>query len=188
MTGKVHDTDDLADRLRAALDTRDLDAFGTLLSDDVRWGSDDHPRACRNRSNVLATFARIMSEGAEGAISELAVETEGILCGLTGEHVSHPGDEFVGRHTTAGVRSNQGLSGTPRCRPDDARGRRLPAGWSLSSAQGGLGAILGCSGPHQGQFGAPARLLLARAMTACARLASSESGLAPRVLDSSSSP
>jgi ketosteroid isomerase-like protein len=82
MTRNVHDTDDLADRLRAALGSRDLDAFGTLLSDDVRWGSDDHPRACRNRSDVLATFDRLMSEGAEGAITELAVGTEGILCGL----------------------------------------------------------------------------------------------------------
>ncbi|MHB1519572.1 MAG: nuclear transport factor 2-like protein [Acidimicrobiales bacterium] len=82
MSGSVHDTDDLAHRLRAALDSRDLDAFGTLLSDDVRWGSDDHPRACRNRSDVLATFARLMSEGAEGVITELAVGAKGILCGL----------------------------------------------------------------------------------------------------------
>jgi ketosteroid isomerase-like protein len=83
MTGTVDDTADLADRLRTALTARDLDAFGRLLSDDVRWGSDDHPRACRNRSDVLATFARLISEGAEGAITELAVGTEGILCGLT---------------------------------------------------------------------------------------------------------
>jgi ketosteroid isomerase-like protein len=82
MACTVGDTADLADRLRAALTARDLGAFGMLLSDDVRWGSDDHPRACRNRSDVLATFARIMSEGAEGAITELAVGTEGILCGL----------------------------------------------------------------------------------------------------------
>jgi ketosteroid isomerase-like protein len=82
MTESVHDSDDLADRLRAALSSRDLEAFGTLLSDDVRWGSDDHPRACRNRSDVLATFDRLMSEGAEGVITELTVGTEGILCGL----------------------------------------------------------------------------------------------------------
>ncbi len=54
--GTVDDTADIADRLRAALTARDLDAFGMLLSDDVRWGSDDHRRACRNRSDVLATF------------------------------------------------------------------------------------------------------------------------------------
>jgi ketosteroid isomerase-like protein len=82
MPGTVDDTADLADRLRAALTARDLDAFGMLLSDDVRWGSDDHPRKCRSRSDVLATFARLMSEGAEGAITELAVGTDGILCGL----------------------------------------------------------------------------------------------------------
>ena len=82
MPGTVDDTAGIADRLRAALTARDLDAFGMLLSDDVRWGSDDHSRTCRNRSDVLATFARLMSEGAEGAITELAVGTEGILCGL----------------------------------------------------------------------------------------------------------
>ncbi|MHB1499221.1 MAG: hypothetical protein ACYCXN_15085, partial [Acidimicrobiales bacterium] len=69
MAGTVDDTADLADRLRTALTARDLDAFGRLLSDDVRWGSDDHPRACRNRSDVLATSARLISEGAEGAIT-----------------------------------------------------------------------------------------------------------------------
>jgi len=82
MPSAPNDVADIAERLRAALSAQDLDAFGTLLADDVRWGSDDHPRACRNRSDVLATFARLLSEGAEGAITELAVGTKGVLCGL----------------------------------------------------------------------------------------------------------
>jgi ketosteroid isomerase-like protein len=72
----------LAERVHQALDARDLDAFGALLSDDVRWGSDDHPRTCRNRSDVLATFSRILAEGAEGEVTEIATGPRGILCGL----------------------------------------------------------------------------------------------------------
>ena len=80
----------LAEQVHRALDARDLDAFGSLLSDDVRWGSDDHPRACRNRSDVLATFSRILAEGAEGEVTEIATGPRGILCGLT---VSWPSPE-----------------------------------------------------------------------------------------------
>lgn len=72
----------LAEQVRQALDAGDLVAFGSLLSDDVRWGSDDHPRACRNRSDVLATFSRILAEGAEGEVTEIATGPHGILCGL----------------------------------------------------------------------------------------------------------
>jgi ketosteroid isomerase-like protein len=80
----------LAEQVHQALDARDLDAFGSLLSDDVRWGTDDHPRACRNRSDVLATFSRILAEGAEGEVAEIATGPRGILCGLA---VSWPSPE-----------------------------------------------------------------------------------------------
>ena len=63
MDGSTQGNDDLAERVRAALCDRDLQAFGALLSDEVRWGSDGHPRACRNRTDVLATFSRLMNEG-----------------------------------------------------------------------------------------------------------------------------
>lgn len=82
MASTAHDTDRLTDQVRTALETRDLDAFGALLSEDVRWGDDDHPRRCRNRSDVLATFRRLMDEGAEADITELVAGTAGLLCGL----------------------------------------------------------------------------------------------------------
>ncbi len=82
MDGSTQGNDDLAERVRAALCDRDLQAFGALLSDEVRWGSDGHPRACRNRTDVLATFSRLMNEGAEGEITEVATGTNGILCRL----------------------------------------------------------------------------------------------------------
>ncbi len=72
----------LPERLRAAYLTRDLEALGALLADDVHWGDDDLPRRCRNRSEVLATFARGMDAGADAEITELLEGTNGILCGL----------------------------------------------------------------------------------------------------------
>lgn len=89
----------LALRVRASLESRDLFAFGELLSDDVRWGDAKHPRACHNRSQVLATFRRALVNGLDGSINELEVGTKGILCGLnvtwpqgaprTGESIYH---------------------------------------------------------------------------------------------------
>jgi ketosteroid isomerase-like protein len=72
----------LVDQVRDALAARDLDAFGDLLTDDVRWGDEGHPRGCRNRAEVLKTFSRGMAEGLDGSASELERGRNGILCRL----------------------------------------------------------------------------------------------------------
>ena len=82
MRGDLPDNTELAQQVRSALETRDLDGFGALLSDDVRWGDDDQPRSCRNRSEVMATFGALMDRGVQGQITELATGRNGILCGL----------------------------------------------------------------------------------------------------------
>lgn len=85
----------LLERVRTAITTRDLVAFGSLLADDVRWGDDDHPRACRNRAQVLATFSRILGEGAEAEIVEITEGPRGVLCALEvhwPEAAERPGD------------------------------------------------------------------------------------------------
>jgi ketosteroid isomerase-like protein len=73
----------LVDQVRSALTSRDLDAFGALLTDDVRWGDENHPRGCKNRAEVLKTFARGMSEGMNGTVRELESGSNGILCRLS---------------------------------------------------------------------------------------------------------
>ena len=73
----------LTDQVRNALTERDLEAFGALLSDDVRWGDEKHPRGCRIRSEVLATFARALSAGLDGAVIEIKSGTKGIFCELS---------------------------------------------------------------------------------------------------------
>ena len=74
------DEQSLIEQVRAALVSRDLAAFGALLSDDVHWGADDHPRACRNRDDVLGTFAQILAKGAEGRVIDVVAGPRGILC------------------------------------------------------------------------------------------------------------
>lgn len=72
----------LAESLVQALASRDLDALGALLADDVRWGDDDHPRRCRCRSDVVATFGRLLAEGVEATITEVLTGSRGAVCGL----------------------------------------------------------------------------------------------------------
>jgi hypothetical protein len=73
----------LVDQVRDALAARDLETFGALLTDDVRWGDENHPRGCRNRAEVLKTFSRGMSEGLDGTVSELESGSNGILSRLS---------------------------------------------------------------------------------------------------------
>lgn len=68
--------------LRRAYAERDLSALEGLLAADVRWGDDEHPRRCRSRSDVLATFARMLSAGVDADLTEVVAGTQGILCGL----------------------------------------------------------------------------------------------------------
>ena len=72
----------LAGKLEAAFRSRDIPAFTALLADDVRWGDDDHPRRCRSRADVEATFGRLMAEGVDAEIDEVEPGRDGILCRL----------------------------------------------------------------------------------------------------------
>jgi hypothetical protein len=63
---------ELAEQVRAVFTDHDLERFGRLLAADVRWGNGPHPRGCRTREQVLATFARPMGEGVDGVVTETA--------------------------------------------------------------------------------------------------------------------
>lgn len=69
-------------RLRRAFADQDLVALGALLTDDVRWGDDDHPRKCRSRNDVVATFSRLLGEGVGGEITSLEEGPDAVLCEL----------------------------------------------------------------------------------------------------------
>jgi hypothetical protein len=70
----------LANRLRNALTSRDIEAFGALLSDDVKWGDDDTPRACHNRADVIATLTRALLTGSDGTLVDFQTGKKGIFC------------------------------------------------------------------------------------------------------------
>lgn len=72
----------LADRIRAVYQAADLEAFGRLLAEDVRWGDDDHPNRCRGRADVLNTFERGMDSGVTAEIVETRSGPGGVLCRL----------------------------------------------------------------------------------------------------------
>jgi ketosteroid isomerase-like protein len=83
MPGDDRSTDEVASRIRAALDSADLAAFADLLDPDVRWGApeDDAP-ACRDRSQVLAWYQRGRERGVRASVTEVTVAGDKLLVGL----------------------------------------------------------------------------------------------------------
>ncbi len=77
----------IADQLRSAFAHKDLDALGTMLADDARWGDDDHPNRCRSRSDVIGTFRRMLGEGVDGSVTETVIRPKGVALKL---HVQWP--------------------------------------------------------------------------------------------------
>jgi SnoaL-like domain len=84
---RLRTIDQIADQLRSAFATKDLATLGRLLADDARWGDDDHPNKCRSRSDVIATFDRLLGEGVDGEVTETIVGPNGIAVLL---HVCWP--------------------------------------------------------------------------------------------------
>src|SRR5439155_1135872 len=72
----------IAERIRSAFVAHDLAAFGMLLAEDVRWGDDDHPRKCRSRPDVLATFSTLMAQGVDAEVTEVTAGSAGVMCCL----------------------------------------------------------------------------------------------------------
>jgi hypothetical protein len=74
----------IAEPVRAAYEAADLNAIGTLLSPDVRWGPPGakHP-PCRNREQVLTWYRNGRSFGARAQVTELTVAGDQLLVGLS---------------------------------------------------------------------------------------------------------
>jgi hypothetical protein len=66
-------TEAVAARVRAALESGDLAAFGSVLDDNVRWGGEtDTPETCHSRAEVLDRLARQRAAGMATEILERA--------------------------------------------------------------------------------------------------------------------
>ena len=84
---QVQTMDRVAAQIQSAFATKDLDALGRLLAPDARWGDDDHPNKCRSRSDVVATFDRLLAEGVDGTVTEAVIGSNGVAVLL---HVQWP--------------------------------------------------------------------------------------------------
>ncbi|HLZ26411.1 MAG TPA: nuclear transport factor 2 family protein [Chloroflexota bacterium] len=73
----------VASHLRAAVESGDLDAYGALLADDVRWGADDVPGACRGRADVLDRLTRMRDAGMQTRVLEVTAGHSSVLLGVT---------------------------------------------------------------------------------------------------------
>ena len=82
---------ELADRIRTVCQDADLDAFGALLADDVRWGDDAHRNRCRGRADVLNTFAGWRDSGVTAEVLDARSGPNGVLCRLR-VHWTDPAD------------------------------------------------------------------------------------------------
>jgi SnoaL-like domain len=73
----------IADRVRRALETADLDEFAALLSPDVQWGPPGDPTPpCRNRSQVLRWYAKGRAEGRRASVIEVEVHGDALVVHL----------------------------------------------------------------------------------------------------------
>ena len=68
---------ELAQRIRTAYDTADLDLFASLLHPEVHWAAG--PDGCTNRSQVLAWYQRQLDRGARGQVTGTEIQGNTIV-------------------------------------------------------------------------------------------------------------
>ena len=62
MADDTQEAQAIAERLRSALEGRDLTTLAGILDPDVRWGGEeDTPQTCHNRADVLAWYGGVIT-------------------------------------------------------------------------------------------------------------------------------
>jgi hypothetical protein len=75
--------DTIAEPIRQALETADVDRFGSLLSPTVTWGAPgDATPPCRNREQVLRWYRAGHAAGQRAHVMELTPSGDRLLVGL----------------------------------------------------------------------------------------------------------
>lgn len=73
----------LAEQVRTALASADVEAYGELLDPNVRWGPPDDPESgCHNRKDALAWYRRGRARGVRARVTDTLVRGDKILVGL----------------------------------------------------------------------------------------------------------
>jgi ketosteroid isomerase-like protein len=79
----VDDAREIAQRVREALTSADLDAFADLLDPRVTWGAPGDPAPpCQNREQVLAWYRQGQAEGRRARVVDVAVHGDKLLVSL----------------------------------------------------------------------------------------------------------
>jgi hypothetical protein len=120
-------TQEIAVRLRLALDSTDLELLALLLHPDVRWGDGPDPRACRSKADVLVTFARLMGDGVAGTVMDVIVPPGGVVMGHA--VTWRPEQSFRSRRGSS-PRSAVTTTGRKRCAIWAEMDPAAAAGWS----------------------------------------------------------
>jgi hypothetical protein len=68
--------------MATAFAERDVEAFSRHLAEEVRWRDDNAPNKCHTRREVLATFQRLLAEGAGGEVTATKIGRAGVRCPL----------------------------------------------------------------------------------------------------------
>lgn len=83
--------DRIGERIRAALESADLEAFADLLDPQVHWGAPgDGDPPCQNREQVLRWYRRGRGAGRRAHVTDLVTHGDKILVTLT---VTAPAEE-----------------------------------------------------------------------------------------------
>jgi len=101
---------DLADRVREALGSADLEAYADLLDPKAQWGPpDDALTGCRSRDEVLAWYARARDAGARAKVTEVVVGDGKLLVGLrvSGTQAAEDGGGEVDRWQVLTIRNGR---------------------------------------------------------------------------------
>jgi hypothetical protein len=86
--------EEVASRVKEALESADVDRFSNLLDPAVRWGAPDAPRGgCHNRDQVLAWYRMGQAAGVRARVTEIVVGSDRILVGLSVVGHKDGGDE-----------------------------------------------------------------------------------------------
>jgi hypothetical protein len=73
----------LAERVRTALETADLDTFAELLAPDVTWGAPgDVAPPCRNRNQVLDWYQKGRAAGVRALVVDITTYPSKLLVAL----------------------------------------------------------------------------------------------------------
>ena len=75
--------EELAERVRHAVDSADAAAMADLLHPNAKWGAPDDPKpSCQNRRQVLDWYQQSRERGVGARVTEVEVRGDKILVGM----------------------------------------------------------------------------------------------------------